>query len=359
MTVQQLGGAINSFQLIGYPVSSCRPTGAEKAIGCMSISLADGARVTGTGVTMSPISSATKFRVYTSTDYFTSSIGQTLSLGSGTSPVSAHPPTSATNSTSPVGVGLLIGFGAGVLVVAGLGFFLFSWARRKRRPFERAEQVAVLAASESALKYWDTAIDHLGEVDENSKFELRNRHQVDVDPARTVLHATGNEMASRHETWIDTNDAEFEKMILRAHEGRDAAVKYRDRCQMELIRCMASGGSTLVPMLFEHGFDSVPLTSGPSSARTPVKGLRSAELERPTRRIFYEPRDARDSSVATFSKSKRLVKMCTTVLNLRAVVLALRPRTPTPHRSRPQMGGLSNVLARPCTTTHYVVVMIP
>lgn len=234
ITVQQISGAITSFQLSGYPAGSCRPTGVQHAIGCLSIALAKDATVMGNGVSATPISSPTSFLVYTSTDHFATSDGQTVSLGSGTPPVPSLPPIGATTtSTRPVGGGLLVGLGAGVLVVGGLGFLLLAWARRKQRPSECAEQRTALAMAENALKYWDDALLHLR----------------DVDPARAVLDATGNVAAPHHHRPNEMNATESATSLMKAQVGRDAAAKYRDQCQMDLIRCTASGGSTLAPML--------------------------------------------------------------------------------------------------------------
>jgi hypothetical protein len=145
----------------------------------------------------------------------------------------------ATTSTKSGVVLLILG---GVLLFLGIiGFFVFTWSRRKRRPGECAAQREALELAERAVKYWEGARAHLEAVE-------RERTLVD-SPDEEPAHAS---------------------LVAKAVEGLNSAMRQRDQCQMDLIRCMASGapavpGNTLTPLeprpFLAPGSDGTPSSS--------------------------------------------------------------------------------------------------
>jgi len=131
----------------------------------------------------------------------------------------------ATATTSTKSGVLLLILGGVVLFLGIIGFFVFTWSRRKRRPSECAAQREALELAERAVQYWEGARAHLEAVE-------RERTLVDLneEPAHASLAA-------------------------KAVEGLNNAVRHRDECQMDLINCMASG----VP--------AMPLNTGPLEPR--------------------------------------------------------------------------------------------
>jgi hypothetical protein len=115
---------------------------------------------------------------------------------------------SASNSDGIV----LIALGGGVLLLAVIGFVIFSWSRKKRRPVQCADQREALAQAEKAVEYWEAARSHLEAVERT----------------RSTAGVTGD-------------DPSHASLVAKAVDGLSAAMQQRDQCQMDLIRCMASG----------------------------------------------------------------------------------------------------------------------
>jgi hypothetical protein len=135
---------------------------------------------------------------------------------------SAYGDTFATSTTAPTNSGVLIGLGAGVIVIGGVGFVVMTYARKKRRPSQCGEQRDALASAERALQYWEGALAHIQTVD------------------RDRLGAQTNGAAP--------SDVDHESLRTKSQSGYAAAVKYRDQCQLDLIHCMASGGGKSAPL---------------------------------------------------------------------------------------------------------------
>jgi hypothetical protein len=131
-------------------------------------------------------------------------------------------------TTSSTSGAVLIALGGGVLVLGGIGFVVFTWSRRKRRPEQCAEQREALELAERAVRYWEAARAHLEAV-------AKERTQAE-DVTHGPAHAT---------------------LVANALEGLHSAMKQRDQCQLDLIHCMASGvpavpviPATLAPLPF-------------------------------------------------------------------------------------------------------------
>ena len=148
-------------------------------------------------------------------------------------------------TASPGSEGVLLALGVGVLVLGGIGIFLFTRARRKRRPSQCADQRDALELAERAVRYWDTARAHLEAVE-------RERMLVDGASVDEPAHAS---------------------LVAKAVDGMNTAVEHRDQCQMDLIRCMASGVPA-APVITPTSPDAQPyltprndgpMTSGPST----------------------------------------------------------------------------------------------
>jgi hypothetical protein len=147
--------------------------------------------------------------------------------------------TVATSNSSGAG---LIALGGGVLVLAGVGFVIFTWTRRKRKPNQCADQREALELAERAVRYWEAARAHLESVERQ----------------RTVLDAAPDEPAHA-------------SLVAKAAEGLNTATKQRDERQMDLIRCMALGGavpvipSALSQPFFTPGPEGTPPSSAPNA----------------------------------------------------------------------------------------------
>jgi len=132
---------------------------------------------------------------------------------------------------------------AGVLVLGGIGFVVFTWARRRRRPSQCAEQREALELAERAVQYWQAARAHL---------EAVAKERAPVDGA-----SGGPSHAS---------------LVAKADEGLNTARQQRDQRQLELIHCMAAGGhaapvipTTLEPRpFFTPGAEGLPPSTPPS-----------------------------------------------------------------------------------------------
>jgi len=107
---------------------------------------------------------------------------------------------------------VLLILGGVVLFLGIIGFFVFTWSRRKRAPEECAAQRDALELAERAVKYWEGARAHLEAVERE----------------RTMVDSTVEEPGHA-------------SLAAKAVEGLNNAMRQRDQCQMDLIRCMASG----------------------------------------------------------------------------------------------------------------------
>jgi hypothetical protein len=144
----------------------------------------------------------------------------------------------ATSSNNGAG---LVALGGGVLLLGGIGFVIFTRVRRQRKPSECAEQREALELAERAVQYWEAARAHLETVE-------RPRTVVDNAPRDEPAHAS---------------------LMAKALEGLDTALKQRDERQMDLIRCMASGGlMPIVPSPHSQPFFT-PGPDGTSSSSAP------------------------------------------------------------------------------------------
>ncbi|MGB8196025.1 MAG: hypothetical protein WCF25_03355 [Acidimicrobiales bacterium] len=129
--------------------------------------------------------------------------------GSAASASTTSPLLATTSNTDGV---VLIALGGGVLLLGVIGFVVFSWSRKKRRPSQCAEQREALAQAEQAVQYWQAARTHLEAVERT----------------RSNVAAT-------------SDDASHASLVAKAVDGLSAAMKQRDQCQLDLIHCMASG----------------------------------------------------------------------------------------------------------------------
>ncbi|HEY5009502.1 MAG TPA: hypothetical protein VIH73_00005 [Acidimicrobiales bacterium] len=151
---------------------------------------------------------------------FTSRLRRTLALAVALSGISsvmsttadASPSTPMLAASSHADGIVLIALGGGVLLLGVIGFVIFSWSRKKRRPLQCADEREALAQAEKAVEYWETARAHLEAVE-------RTRSSGDVT----------------------SDDASHASLVTKAVDGLRAAMKQRDQCQMDLIHCMASG----------------------------------------------------------------------------------------------------------------------
>lgn len=114
-------------------------------------------------------------------------------------------------TTSSTSGAVLIALGGGVLVLGGIGFVVFTWSRRKRRPTQCAGQREALELAERAVRYWEAARAHL---------EASEKERTQAGERDGPSHAS---------------------LVAKAVEGLNAAIRQRDQCQMELIHCMANG----------------------------------------------------------------------------------------------------------------------
>jgi hypothetical protein len=157
----------------------------------------------------------------------TATLGFVLALASWPSSAGASSRLAVT-TTSPGSGGVLLLLGGAVLVLGGIGFFVFTWTRRKNRPNQCAAQREALEQAERAVRYWEGARSHLEAVE-------RERTLIDA-PSDEPAHAT---------------------LVAKAVEGLNNAMKQRDQCQMDLIRCMASGVAA-VPINSTAPLDAQP-----------------------------------------------------------------------------------------------------
>ena len=157
--------------------------------------------------------------------------------------------TLARTTSTPGNQGVLLGLGAGVLVLGGIGFVVFTYTRRKRRPNQCAEQREALELAERAVRYWEAARAPPG------------KHRKGTDARR----------------WCATDASAQANFLTKAVDGLNSAMRQRDQCQLDLIRCMATGPAGPV-----MGCQS---TAQPTSRRLTVRRatLRPTRPERATR----------------------------------------------------------------------------
>jgi hypothetical protein len=161
--------------------------------------------------------------------------------------LAASLPSAAGAATSPVlattnGSGaVLVALGGGFLALGIVGFVLFTWSRRKRRPNQCAEQREALELAEKAVRYWEAARAHL---EAGARQSPLNGAAVDA-----TAHATA---------------------LAKANEGLRSAVQQRDERQMDLIRCMASGVPA-VPVITTNPAPAQPFFT-PDVNGTPTSG---------------------------------------------------------------------------------------
>lgn len=124
----------------------------------------------------------------------------------------------ATSSTGSSGT--LLALAGAVVLVGGIGFAVFLVVtRRKRRPNACAQQQEALDLAERAVRHWEAARNHLDAV---------ARGRTGIEPS--------------------ADDQKNAALMANAVEGLRTAIKHRDECQMDLIRCMASG-ATVMPVI--------------------------------------------------------------------------------------------------------------
>lgn len=242
LTIAAVGDKVAAFALHGYPATACKLTTSANAVVCFPLALSPGATLTGSGRSGRRGALGAKFRVYTTTDSFATSLGQTVELASSSGRTGSAPVVLATNPAG--GAGLLVGLGALVLVLAAGAFAALSYARRRRRPTECAAQHEALSGAEGALHYWHAAVAHLEHVGADATNQSLNEFPVPTDGARTALAAP----QADHET-VNVNASDLAAMLEKSVAGRDAALRFRDQCQLDLINCMAaSGRATPLPV---------------------------------------------------------------------------------------------------------------
>jgi hypothetical protein len=146
------------------------------------------------------------------------------------------------------GGALLLAMGAGVLVLGGGGFTLLTWSRRKRAPQQCAPEREALEMAEHAVRYWEGALGHL---------QLSAKSQVVTPSDNEVVDGAPRETQA--------------SLLEKAMRGHAQALQARDERQLELIKCMASGGGATplknpyVPKLEPLTFDTERPTAPPTT----------------------------------------------------------------------------------------------
>jgi hypothetical protein len=201
LSVEVLGGAVSLFQLNGYLTNLCKQNSSHTAFVCFPFSLAPGATLRGSGVTGVKLTSTTEFRMYTTANGFATSSGQTVPLAAGTGYPLTTPAVVGTSQLS--GAGLLIGVGIAILIISAGGIGVIVYARRRLQPNKCAAELESLKNAETALRYWETAIESV---------------QRDVA--------------------LSPGDAELAEKLHKAQEGYDVAFSFRDQCQLNVMHSM-------------------------------------------------------------------------------------------------------------------------
>ena len=141
---------------------------------------------------------------------------------------------------------VLVALGGAVLLFGIVGFVVFTWTRRKRRPDQCAEQREALELAEKAVRYWEAAHAHLAAV------TRPGNSSGDADAAAS--HAAA---------------------LSKSSEGLRSAIQQRDQRQMDLIRCMASGVPG-VPVITTNQAPAHPFFT-PDADETPSSGAAPTE----------------------------------------------------------------------------------
>jgi hypothetical protein len=197
VSVEVLGGGVTTLQLNSYLTDLCRAISVHRAFVCFPITLAPGTTLRASGISAAPLSSATQFRLYTTANGFSTSTGETVPLAS--SP--GYPLTTpVVVGSSPSGAALLVGIGVAILIISAM-----TLARRRRRPVKCAAELEYLQNAETALRYWETAI-----------------QAMQCDQAASP------------------GDEQLAETLLKAHEGHATAMDRRDRCQLAVLQCMTA-----------------------------------------------------------------------------------------------------------------------
>jgi hypothetical protein len=121
---------------------------------------------------------------------------------------------STKTASATSGAGLLIAMSAGVVILGIGGFIVLTWSKRKRAPQQCASEREALELAEQAVRYWEGALAHL-------------QHSANQDQTTSDLAVEGRESQA--------------SLLEKAKSGHAKAVQVRDECQLDLIRCMASG----------------------------------------------------------------------------------------------------------------------
>src|ERR1700691_1474042 len=90
-------------------------------------------------------------------------VGGIVALTSTTADASTSAPVLGAATSNADGI-VLIALGGGVILLAVIGFVIFSWSRKKRRPGQCADQREALAQAEKAVEDWQAARAHLEAV---------------------------------------------------------------------------------------------------------------------------------------------------------------------------------------------------
>ena len=134
-------------------------------------------------------------------------------------------------ASSSVSSGPIIVLGLAVVLAVVIGFAFAVTSRRKKQPTQCAEQRSALEAAERALTYWEAAVAHLQSVEPHAGVPGADDPGATPEPYRYGRSA-------------DMSDEEFATLVKNAVDGRDAAAKHRDQCQIDLIVCMGQSPTT-------------------------------------------------------------------------------------------------------------------
>ena len=133
-------------------------------------------------------------------------------------------------ASTSVSSGPVILLGVAVVLAVVLGFAFAVTSRRKKPPTQCAEQRSAFESAEQALLYWEAAVAHLQSVEHH--------------PGASGAEHDATPEAYRYGRTASMSDQEFEALVKKAVDGRDAAAKHRDQCQIDLIVCMGQNPTT-------------------------------------------------------------------------------------------------------------------
>ncbi len=200
LSVEVLGGAVINLQVNGYLTTLCQQNSAHGGFVCFPFSLSPGATLRASGRTGASLTSATQFRLYTTSNGFATSTGETVPLASGSGDPLTTPVVVGTS-----GAGLLIGSGIAILLVGAGGIGAVASARRRRSPAKCAVALDSLKTAETTLRYWERAI-----------------------------------QAVQRDATSSPGDAHLAEQLLKVREGHESALRFRDQCQLDVMECMTS-----------------------------------------------------------------------------------------------------------------------